>query len=333
MDNGQRGKIMKPKVFVSRMLPQSALDIIKQNCDMELNTADVRLSKQELIDKIRDKEGLLCLLTDTIDAEVLNSSPRLKIVANVAVGYDNIDVKAATQRKIMVTNTPGVLDNTTGDFTWALLLAVARRVVEADKFTRAGLYKEWGLQLFLGTDVYGKTLGIIGLGRIGQVVAKRAQGFDMRILYYDVVRAKPEIEERYKATFVDKDTLLRESDFVTLHVPLFPETIHFISTREFNLMKPTAFLINASRGPVVDEAALVEALRTKRIAGAALDVYEKEPEIHPGLIPLDNVVLAPHIASASVETRTKMAVMAAENLVAGVTGKRPPNLVNPEVLQ
>jgi len=322
----------KPKVFVSRMLPQPALDIITQNCEAEINTADVRLSKQELINKIRDKEGLLCLLTDTIDAEVLNSNPRLKVVANVAVGYNNIDVNAATKNKIMITNTPGVLDDTTGDFTWALLLAIARRVVEADKFTRAGLYKEWGLQLFLGADVYGKTLGIVGLGRIGQVVAKRAQGFDMRILYYDVVRAKPEVEQRYKATFLDKETLLRESDFVTLHVPLFPETTHFISTREFNLMKPTAFLINASRGPVVDEEALVEALRTRRIAGAALDVYEKEPEIHPGLIPLENVVLAPHIASASTETRTKMAVMAAENLVAGVTGKRPPNLVNPEVL-
>lgn len=323
---------MKPKVFVSRMLPQAALDIISQNCDMELNTADMRLSKQELINKIRDKEGLLCLLTDIIDAEVLNSNSNLKIVANVAVGYNNIDVTTATQNRIMVANTPGVLDDTTGDFTWALLMAIARRVVEADKFTRAGLFKEWGLQLFLGADVYGKTLGIVGMGRIGQVVARRAQGFDMRILYYDVVRAKPEVEERYKASFVDKDTLLRESDFVTLHVPLFPETTHFMSTREFNLMKPTAFLINASRGPVVDENALVEALRAKRIAGAALDVYEKEPEVHPGLISLDNVVLAPHIASASVETRTKMAVMAAENLVAGVTGKRPPNLVNTEVL-
>jgi lactate dehydrogenase-like 2-hydroxyacid dehydrogenase len=313
------------------MLPKAALDIIGQSCDMELNTADVLLTKKELINKISDKDGLLCLLTDIIDAEVLSANPRLKVVANVAVGYNNIDVKTATQKKIMVCNTPGVLDDTTGDFTWALLMAIARRVVEADKYTRAGLFKEWGLQLFLGADVYGKTLGIVGMGRIGQVVAKRAQGFDMRLLYYDIVRTKPEIEQRYKLTFVDKDTLLRESDFVTLHVPLFPETTHFMSTREFNLMKPTAYLINASRGPVVDENALVEALKTKRIAGAGLDVYEKEPQIHPGLISLDNAVLAPHIASASVETRTKMATMAAENLVAGITSKRPANLVNTEL--
>ncbi|HXH13926.1 MAG TPA: D-glycerate dehydrogenase [Alphaproteobacteria bacterium] len=323
---------MKPKVFISRMIPQEGLDLVLAACDAEVNTADTHLSQAQLIDRVRDKAGLLCLLTDEIDDAVLAASPQLKVVANVAVGFNNIDVAAATRRKIMVTNTPGVLDHTTADFAWCLLLASARRLVEADRYTRAGQYTGWGIMLLCGEDVYGKTLGICGLGRIGRGVAKRARGFDMKILYTDAIRAPEEVERELGAQYVDKETLFREADFVTLHVPLLPETHHYVSAKELALMKKTAHLINASRGPVVDEAALVQALRERRIGGAGLDVYEYEPKLTPGLTELDNVTLAPHIASASVETRTKMAVMAATNLVDALQGRRPPNLVNPEVL-
>jgi glyoxylate reductase len=232
----------------------------------------------------------------------------------------------------MVTNTPGVLDNTTADFAWCLLLASARRLVEADRYTRAGKYTGWGIMLLCGEDIYEKTLGICGLGRIGRGVAKRAKGFDMKILYTDAMRAPAEVEHELGAQYVDKETLFREADFVTVHVPLLPETQHYVSEKELKLMKKTAHLVNASRGPVVDEAALLQALRERWIAGAGLDVYEDEPMLTPGLTALDNVTLAPHIASASVETRTKMAVMAATNLVEALQGRRPPNLVNPEVL-
>lgn len=323
---------MKPKVFISRMIPQEGLDLVLAACDAEVNTADTHLSQAQLIDRVRDKAGLLCLLTDEIDDAILAASPQLKVVANVAVGFNNIDVAAATRRKIMVTNTPGVLDHTTADFAWCLLLASARRLVEADRYTRAGKYTGWGIMLLCGEDVYGKTLGICGLGRIGRGVAKRARGFDMKILYTDAIRAPVEVERELEAQYVDKETLFREADFVTLHVPLLPETHHYVSAKELALMKKTAHLINASRGPVVDEAALVQALRERRIGGAGLDVYEYEPKLTPGLTELDNVTLAPHIASASVETRTKMAVMAATNLVDALQGRRPPNLVNPEVL-
>jgi len=320
---------MKPKVFVARMIPQEGLDIVLAACDAEVNAGDKHLSQVELIDKVSGKEGLLCLLTDDISDAVLGASPQLKVVANVAVGFDNIDVEAATRRKILVTNTPGVLDNTTADFTWCLLMASARRLAEAERYTRAGKYTGWGVMLLCGQDVFGKTLGICGLGRIGRGVARRAKGFEMRILYTDAVRAPAEVERELGAQFVDKETLFREADFVTLHVPLLPETHHYVSVNELKLMKKTAHLINASRGPVVDEVALVQALRERRIAGAGLDVYEYEPQLTSGLTELDNVTLAPHIASASVETRTKMAVMAATNLVEALQGRRPPNLVNP----
>ena len=323
---------MKPQVFVSRLIPQAALDIVTAACDAEVNAADTPLSHAELVGKVRGMEGLLCLLTDHIDESILASSSRLKVVANVAVGFDNIDVQAATRRKIIVTNTPGVLDDTTADFAWCLLLASARQVVAADRFTRSGKYTGWGIMLFCGGDVHGKTLGICGLGRIGRGVAKRAKGFDMRVLYTDAVRAAVEVERDLDVQFVDKETLFREADFVTLHVPLLPETRHYVSVRELTLMKQTAHLINASRGPVVDETALVQALRERWIAGAGLDVYEDEPQLTPGLADLDNITLAPHIASASVETRTKMAVMAATNLVDALHGRRPPHVVNPQVL-
>lgn len=323
---------MNPKVFVSRMIPQTALDIVTAVCDAEVNTADTHLSQAELMVRVQGKEGLLCLLTDEINEAILAAGTQLKVVANVAVGFNNIDVQAASRRKIQVTNTPGVLDDTTADFAWCLLLASARKLVEADRFTRAGRFTGWGIMLFCGEDVSGKTLGICGLGRIGRGMAKRAKGFDMRILYTDAVRAPTEVEAELGARFVDKETLFREADFVTLHVPLLPETQHYVSVRELRAMKKTAHLVNASRGPVLDEAALVQALREHWIAGAGLDVYEDEPHLAPGIAALDNVTLAPHIASASVETRTKMAMMAATSLVEALQGRRPPNLVNPEVL-
>ena len=324
---------MTAKVFVSRKIPEAALELLGKSYQFELNERDVQLSKKQLIRRIADKDGLVCLLTDRIDREIFESNPNLKVVSNVAVGFDNIDVKAATAKKIMVTNTPGVLTETTADLTWALLLASARRICEAERFTRAGKFKGWGIMMMLGNDVYGKTLGICGLGRIGRAVAKRSLGFGMRILYTDIARAEESAERELKATYVDKDTLLRESDFVTLHMPLLPETRHYISTRELNLMKKTVHLINTSRGPVVDEKSLATALKNKTIAGAALDVYEEEPKFNPALLKSENMVLMPHIGSASVETRTKMATMAVENCVAALSGKKPPNLVNPEVLQ
>jgi lactate dehydrogenase-like 2-hydroxyacid dehydrogenase len=323
---------MRPKVLITRKIFDEVVAIVKEHFEVEGNQRDTRLSPEMLIKKLQGKAGAIILLTERIDEDVLSHCPELKIVSNVAVGYDNIDVDACTRRGIMVTNTPGVLDDTTADFAWALMLATARRVVEADRYLRSSKWKGWGLMQFLGYDVHHKVLGICGLGRIGQRVARRAKGFDMEILYTDVIRMPRSIEEELGVRFTDKMTLLRESDFVTLHVPLIPETKHYVSTAELDLMKPTAILINASRGPVVDEKALVQALQGGKIAGAGLDVYEREPEVEPALMRMKNAVLVPHIASASHETRLRMAKMAAENLVAGLTGRRPPNLVNDKVL-
>ena len=325
--------MMRPKVLISQKIFDEAVAVVKENFEVEENKTDTPLPTNVLIQKLQDKVGAIILLTDQIDDNVLSQCHDLKIICNVAVGYNNINIEACTRRRIMVTNTPGILDDTTANFTWTLLLATARRVVEADQYLRSLKWKRWGLMDFLGYDIHHKVLGICGLGRIGQRVARRAKGFDMKILYTDVSQIPLSIEEDLGARFVDKKTLLGESDFVTLHVPLFPETTHYISTAEFSLMKPTSILINASRGPVVDEKALVQALKERIIAGAGLDVYEKEPEVEPDLIQMKNVVLAPHIASASYETRVRMATMAAKNLVAGLKGKRPPNLVNPEVCQ
>jgi glyoxylate reductase len=322
---------MPGTLVISRHLPEEALALARGAATVRMPAEDRRLAPTELAEYLRDADGLVCLLTDTVDAATLAAAPRLRVVANVAVGYDNIDVAAATGRGVIVTNTPGVLTETTADFTWALLLAAARRVAEADAFTRAGKFKEWGLMLLLGEDVHGKTLGILGLGRIGRAVARRAQGFSMRVLYHDAVRDTA-AERELGVVYGDKATILREADFVTLHVPLLPETQHYVGERELRLMKPTAYLINAARGPVVDEAALARALRDGRIAGAGLDVYEEEPRIHPGLLECPNAVLAPHIASASRETRLKMARMAVENALAVLEGRRPANPVNPQVL-
>lgn len=324
---------MKPKVLVTRRIPDEGMKLLEGKFDLDVNEEDRVLTKKEIIQKLKGKDALLCLLTDTIDKEVIDSNPKIKVISNYAVGFNNVDVAAATKHKIPVTNTPGVLTETTADLAFALLISAARRVVESDKFARAGKFNGWAPMLLLGRDVYGKTLGILGLGRIGHAMAKRgAKGFDMKILYYDMKKDEA-FEKEYNAKFVDKETLLKESDFVSLHVPLTEETKHFIGEKELSMMKGTAVLINTSRGPVVDEAALAKALKEKKIFAAGLDVFEEEPKIHPGLIGLDNAVIVPHIASASVETRGKMAEMAAKNLILTMEGKKPLSIVNEEVLK
>lgn len=322
----------KPKALVTRPLFPAARAILDQHFDVEYWTQPERIPRAELLRRVADKDALVCLLTEKVDEELLSAAPKLRIVATVSVGYDNIDVPACTGRKVFATNTPGVLDETTADFAWTLLMAIARRLVEGDAWLRTGAWPGWDLDQLLGGDIWGKTLGIVGMGRIGRGVARRAQGFQMRVLYHNRSRESADVERELRAEYVPLDALLRESDFVTLHVPLSPETRHLISTAQFEKMKRTAYLINTSRGPVVDEAALVDALDRSLIAGAALDVYEHEPKVHPALIPRKDVILAPHIASASIETRTKMAVMAATNAAALFEGKRPPNALNADAL-
>ena len=322
----------KPKVLATRPLFPAAQKILNAGCDVEYWTKRERISKKELFRRIKDKEGLVCLLTEKVDAELLKAAPKLKIAANVAVGYDNIDVAACTKGGVVATNTPGVLDETTADFAWTLMMTVARRVGEGEALARSGKWKGWDLDQLVGTDVWGKTLGLVGFGRIGRVMARRAIGFRMRVMYTDAVRAPGALEKELHVEFREMNALLAEADFVSVHVPLLPETRGLFNGATFAKMKPTAYLINTARGPVVNEAALVAALKKKQIAGAALDVYEKEPVIHAGLR-RPNVVLAPHIASASIETRTKMACMAAENVVALLNGQRPLNILNPEVLK
>jgi len=294
-----------------------------RRAEVDLHVGEEPLSKAELMTRLKNKDGLVCQITDLIDDEVLGAAPGLRVVANVAVGYNNIDVPAARRRGIVVTNTPDVLTDTTADFTWALLMATARRVVEADRYVRAGKWRKWEFMRLLGGDVHGKTLGVIGFGRIGRAVARRALGFGMRVVYHDTVRVDAAVERELRAAFTDKATLLRESDFVTLHCLLTPETRHLIDAAALRSMKKTAYLINAARGPIVDEAALVQALTEGWIAGAGLDVHEHEPEVHPGLLALDNAVLAPHIASASEATRLKMASLAVNNCLAVLEGKPP----------
>lgn len=321
----------KPKVFVTRIIPDAGLRLVQTACDVDLWTDELPPPREVLLARVRGVEGLLCLLTDRIDAEVMDAAgPGLKVISNHAVGYDNIDVPAATARGIPVGNTPGILTDATADFAFALLLAAARRVVEGERFVHAGRWKTWGPSLLLGQDVCGATLGVIGFGRIGQAVARRAAGFAMRVLYHDP--SQPQLPADLCATPVDLATLLRESDFVSLHVPLTQETRHLINRETLALMKPTAVLVNTARGPVVDQGALYEALREHRIFAAALDVTDPEP-IPPDspLLTLDNCLIVPHIASASVTTRQKMSLMAAENLIAGLKGERLPNCVNPEV--
>ena len=313
---------MPKSVLISRGLSEEALTLIPNDVVVDLNGHERPLSRQDLLARVRGKQGLICQITDTIDDEVL-ATPGLQVVSNVAVGYNNIDVAAARRRGVIVTNTPDVLTETTADFTWALLMAAARRVVEADRYARSGEWKAWQWDLLWGLDVHGKTIGILGFGRIGRAVARRALGFGMRVLYHDAVRATPEVERELKAAYVDKDTLLREVDFVTLHVLLSAETRHLIDERALRSMKKTAVLVNAARGPIVVEPALARALGEGWIAAAGLDVFDEEPKIHPGLLPLTNVVMAPHIASASFDTRLAMSTLAVENCLAVLDGKPP----------
>jgi glyoxylate reductase len=300
-----------------------AAEVLTYPPDRPLDEANIRQAAEGCI-------GIVTQLMDPIGDTVL-SSPGLRCVSNVAVGFDNIDIAAATTRKVMVTNTPGVLDDATADFAFTLLMTSARRVVEADHFTRSGQFHGWAIDMMLGHDIFDATLGIVGIGRIGRGVAHRAKGFNMRVLYYDPQPLPPEAEEQLSAQRSSLDRLIAESDFISVHVPLTKDTMHLISTAQFNAMKPNAILINTSRGPVVDEAALVEALKARKLAGAGLDVYEREPAVHPGLMSMPNVVLAPHIASATVRTRSEMSAMAARNMATAIRGGRPPNLVNPEV--
>lgn len=322
----------KPKALVTRPLFPEARAILDQQFDTEYWTRPERIPRAELLARVADKESLVCLLTEKVDEELLALAPKLRVAATVSVGYDNIDVAACTRHKVVATHTPGVLDETTADFAWTLLMAIARRLVEGDAWMRSGTWPGWDLDQLLGGDVWGKTLGIIGFGRIGRGVARRARGFQMRILYSDAARVALDVERELQSEFADFDRVLRESDFLTLHVPLLPDTRHLISKQALAKMKSTAYLINTSRGPVVDEAALAEALERKQIAGAALDVYEQEPKVHPELLARKDVILAPHIASATVQTRTKMAVVAANNAVAFFHGDRPPNALNAEAL-
>lgn len=319
---------MKPKVYVTRHLPVSAFNELTLVCDVEIWDEEYPPAYKLILDKIADKEGILCLLTDLVDDRMMASAPELKVISQCAVGYDNIDVASASARGIAVGNTPGVLTDATADFAFTLLMAAARRVVEGADYVRAGKWNTWGLTLLLGQEIHGATLGLVGFGRIGQAVAKRARGFDMRILYHDRV-PQPDAEEEFGAHYCQLEQLLAESDFVSLHVNLTPETLGLMADGEFALMKPEAVLINTARGPVVDSEALYRALRDGQIAYAALDVTDPEP-LPAGhkLLTLPNIIVAPHIASATVTSRTQMAMMAVRNLIAGVKGEPLPFPVN-----
>jgi glyoxylate reductase len=321
---------MKHRVYATRPLPQPALDLLSKACTLRVYPEDSAISADELAENCRDAEGLL-VNAARVPAEVLLKAPKLRAISNIGVGYDNIDVEACTGRRIPVTNTAGSLEETTADLAFALLLAVARRVVEADRYVREGRWQHWQWGLMHGTNVHHKTLGLLGFGGIGQAVARRARGFAMRILYFARHRAPESVEREIGARYTDRKTLLQESDFVSLHVPLTPETHHLIRAEDFSLMKSAAMLINTARGPVVDDNALLKALESKKIAGAGLDVFELEPRVLPGLLVLPNVVLAPHMGSATVETRLDMALLAAKNLLAALAGERPPNVVNPQI--
>ena len=313
------------KALVTGNLPKEIIATLRAEHEVVLNSYDRPMPREEILANVSDKDGLLCMVTDRIDDELMEKAPNLRIVANYGVGYDNIDLAAATARGIWVTNTPGVLTDATADLTFALMLGLARRIVEGEAMIRAGEWKSWAP---LGTEVSGKTLGIIGLGQIGKAVARRALGFDMRIIYHNRRKIDEKKERELNVAYVSLEELLSEADFVSLHVTLTNETRHLIGARELSRMKPTAYLINASRGPVVDEMELVEALKAKKIAGAGLDVYENEPALTPGLLELNNVLLLPHVGSATIETRTAMAKLAAENLLEGLRGVLPRNCLN-----
>lgn len=318
--------MMKKKVFISREIPKEGIDLLREHFDVEVNLEDRNLSKEEFIEKVKDKDGVLCMLVDKIDRGVMDNAPNIKIFANYAVGYNNIDVSEAKTRGIYVTNTPSVLTDATADLAWTLLFAAARRVVESDKYMRGGYFKEWAPKMFLGQDIVGKTLGIIGLGRIGKAFGKRSIGFDMKIKYYNRSR-DIDFEEKYGAEYVSLEVLLKEADFISIHLPLNNETTHLIGENELNMMKKTAILINTARGPIIDEKALVKALKSKTIFAAGLDVYEREPQFEQELKELENIVMLPHIGSATTETRAKMSIMAANNIINVLKGIPPINQV------
>jgi glyoxylate reductase len=321
----------KPKVFVTRVIPEVGLKMVMERCEAEVWPEETPPPYEVILQKVKGCDGLLSLLTDRVDAHLMDEEPRLRVISQFAVGYDNIDLRAATERGIPVGHTPGVLTDTTADLAFTLLMTVARRVVEGVDYVRAGKWKTWGPTLLLGQDVHHATLGLIGFGRIGQGMARRASGFDMRVLYYDI-RRREDLEQSMGVIYADLDTLLREADFVSIHTDLNPQTRHMINDEAFAKMKPSAILINSARGPIVDHEALYRALRDGKIAGAGLDVTEPEP-LPPDspLLSLPNCVVVPHIASASVKTRGKMAEMAAINLIAGLQGERLPHCANPEV--
>lgn len=323
----------RPNVYITRSIPEQTIAELKKTCDVEVNPHDRALTREELINAVKDRDAVVTLLTDNVDADVLDAAgPQCKIVANYAVGFNNFDTKAATQRGIIMTNTPGVLDKATATHAWALLLAAAKRIPESERFVRDGKWKGWSPMTFIGQDVDGKTLGIAGLGRIGSMFARKAAAFDMKIIYTNELRNE-EFEKQYGATFVDKDVLLKESDFLSIHLPLTPETKYYIGAAELAKMKPSAILINAARGPLVNEKELVEALRNKVIWGAGLDVFEDEPKLADGLDKLDNVVIVPHIASATLETRLAMGKIVTDNILAVLNGEQPITCINPEVLK
>ena len=324
---------MAPRVLITHKLADEAVEVARQSCEVHFTPLEQPVDAPTLRRAVAGMDGLIAVVTDAIDAALLEAGSGLKVVANVAAGYDNVDVAAATRRGVVVTNTPGVVTESTADLTWGLLFAVGRRVAEADRYVRAGKWKEWRLMVLLGHDVHGSTLGIVGMGGIGQAVARRASGFGMSILYHNRRRLPEDVEARLNATWVELDELLRTADFVSVHTPLTAETRHLIGERELRLMKPTSYLVNTSRGPVVDEEAVLRALQERWIAGAGLDVFEREPEVPQALKDLENVVLLPHIGSASVASRTRMAVMAAQSAVAAVHGRRPEHVVNPEVYE
>ncbi|PID58597.1 D-glycerate dehydrogenase [candidate division KSB3 bacterium] len=320
----------RPKVYVTRQIPQEGIEVLQASCDVEINPDDRPLTRQELLENVRGRDAVLCLLTDRIDAEVYEAAAGIKGVANYAVGYDNIDVPEATKRGIPVSNTPGVLTDATAEMAWALLFAAGRRMVESDAVMRSGQWKGWGPMQFIGGDVTGATLGIVGAGRIGTAMALKSRGFRMKVLYSDAF-CNETLEKELGARKVGLEELLQASDFVSIHVPLMPETRHLFGKKEFQLMKKTAYLINTARGPIVNETELVQALQTGEIAGAGLDVYEKEPLMVEGLAELDNVVLTPHTASATKSSRGGMARIAAENILAMLKGEKAPSCINPDV--
>jgi lactate dehydrogenase-like 2-hydroxyacid dehydrogenase len=322
---------VKPAVLVTKRIYPEAIAYLQEHCEVDYAGTDDGMTADELKRRIVGKQAVVSQLTDRFSAEVIDSLDGLRIIANVAVGFDNIDVPAATRKGILVSNTPDVLTETTADFAWALLLAAARRVVEGHAFVHSGQWRKWAIDLLVGHDVHHRTLGIFGMGRIGQAVAHRASGFSMRVLYHDAVRASEAVERELGLEFVSSEQLLRESDFVSLHVPLLDSTRKLIGEPQLRLMKNSALLVNTSRGPVVDEAALTRALSEGWIAGAGLDVFEREPQVTPELLKLSNVVLAPHIASASIDTRREMSMLAARNAVEALEGRRPPTLLNPAV--